>query len=66
MSNSIYEVTNIWFRKEVIGKSILFDDDTSVVIDLDDNSIMDYDGMTSVSEPKIKAIEERLSITITR
>lgn len=48
----ILNVTLEKFRNKVIGKTILFTDDTSVSIDIKTNQVYDMDGMWSVSRTK--------------
>lgn len=61
----ILSVTLDTFRNEVIGKTFLFADDTSVSIDIDTNEVTDMDGMFTVSKSKKEAIEKRMNIKIT-
>ena len=61
----ILSVTLDTFRNEVIGKTFLFADDTSVSIDIDTNEVTDMDGMFTASKPKKEAIEKRMNIKIT-
>lgn len=61
----ILAVTFEMFRNEVIGKTFLFSDDTSVTIDIDSNEVTDMDGMFTVSENKKQAIEKKINSKIT-
>ena len=62
---TILSVTLDTFRNEVISKTFLFADDTSVSIDIDTNEVTDMDGMFTVSKSKKEAIEKRMDIKIT-
>jgi hypothetical protein len=62
---TILNVTLDTFRNEVIGKTFLFADDTSVTIDIQTNEVTDMDGMTNVSDSKKEAIEKLIKTSIT-
>jgi len=64
MKSEIIEIRNNFFRATLLSKTILFSDDTSVDIDSLDNSIVDMEGMFTVSKEKINVIEKRLKIII--
>ena len=55
---------NIDIKRNV--RTFLFEDDISVDVDIDTNEIMDMDGIATVSEKRIKAIERRAGIIIQR
>ena len=61
----ILDVTIETFRGEIIGKTFLFADDTSVSIDIYTNEVYDMDGIGSVSKAKKKAIENKINRKIT-
>ena len=56
-------VTTDFFRNEVIGKTIQFEDDKTVSID-ENNEVVDMDGMYTVSEKRKLAIEKHLKVEI--
>jgi hypothetical protein len=60
----ILDVTLDFFRGEAISKTITFEDDTTVTIDINTNEVIDYEG-GNVSSSKKKSIEDRLKINIT-
>jgi len=60
----ILSVTLDTFRNEVIGKTFLFADDTSVSINIDTNEVTDMDGMFTVSTSKKEAIEKIMNIKV--
>ena len=60
----ILNITLDTFRNEVIGKTFLFADDTSVSIDIQNNHVTDMDGMFTVSEEKKKSIDQKMGINI--
>lgn len=59
----IIDVTKDWFRGELISKTYIFEDDTSVSIDLGLN-VIDMDGMYTVPLKKIKSIEKLIGNSI--
>ena len=60
----ILSVTLDTFRNEVIGKTFLFADDTSVSVEESTNNVYDMDGMLTVPEKKKLAIEQKMNIRI--
>ena len=60
----ILNITLDTFRNEVIGKTFLFADDTSVSIDIQNNHVTDMDVMFTVSEEKKKSIDQKMGINI--
>ena len=60
----ILNVTLDTFRNEVIGKTFLFSDDTSVSIDINTSEVYDMDGITNVSNSKKEAIEKLIKTSI--
>jgi hypothetical protein len=60
---NIIEVTQNWFRGEVISKTYLFEDDKSIEIDTD-NCVCDMSGFMVAPKSRLKKIEERMNIII--
>lgn len=52
-----------WFRKEVISKTFIFEDDKSISIDLN-NDVCDLDGFFVAPKSRLKMIENKINIKI--
>tara|TARA_R110002020_G_scaffold297267_8_gene513063 strand:+ start:222 stop:410 length:189 start_codon:yes stop_codon:yes gene_type:complete len=59
----IIEVRLNWFRKEVISKTFLFEDDKSIDIDTN-NCVSDMDGFMVAPKSRLKEIENKMNIKI--
>lgn len=57
MTMTIIHVSLEIFRGEAVGKVFLFEDDTSVSVDVNTNEVYDMDGMHTVSDSKHKTLE---------
>lgn len=62
----IIDVTVNFFRNEAISRTFLFEDDLSIDIDINDNSIVDMDGFSVAPEIRLKSIENKMNISIVR
>ncbi len=60
---NIIEVTQNWFRGEVISKTYLFEDDKSIDIDTY-NYVCDMNGFMVAPKSRLKKIEEKMNIII--
>ena len=60
----IIEVTSNWYNNEIISRTFLFEDDKSIDIDYNDNTVVDMDGFMVAPKSRLRKIEEKMGITI--